>query len=333
MATTRILAAALVLAAAVAAAQPAPAPAPSASAPAAAPAAAASPAPAPSPASRTVSGIRNKVSAADLPSAESILEVHGERYGLDGGYLVALGWLSRGALLLGETERAGELNVTLRRLCDARLAAGPGIEKDDSLRTALGAAIEVEAQLRARAKGRDGAARWLQGELAKFAGAPVSFRSRLQKRLALLSLAGQPAPELAIEDWTGGKPATLAARRGKPVVIYVWSHTCGDCRAQAASLARVAAKHASSGLEVVPLTRYYEEDHAREKAEVDSVWRADYAALGAAPVVFSTASMERYGGSSTPTFVFVDRRGVVRWYTPTRLTEEQLDRAVRDLLR
>ena len=46
------------------------------------------------------------------------------------------------------------------------------------------------------------------------------------------------------------------------------------------------------------------------------------------PIVISTASMERYGGSSTPTFVFIDRTGIVRWYTPTRLTEEALDQAI-----
>jgi hypothetical protein len=33
-------------------------------------------------------------------------------------------------------------------------------------------------------------------------------------------------------------------------------------------------------------------------------------------------------GSSTPTFVFVDRAGTVSRYTPTRLTEVDLDREV-----
>ena len=51
------------------------------------------------------------------------------------------------------------------------------------------------------------------------------------------------------------------------------------------------------------------------------------------PVVFSTASMERYGGSSTPTFVFVDRNGVVRRYTPTRLTEAELNRSLTALMK
>ena len=84
------------------------------------------------------------------------------------------------------------------------------------------------------------------------------------------------------------------------------------------------------------LTRYYKEDavdRVREKARVDSVWQADYRGVGTAPVVFSTASMERYGVSSTPTFVFVDRKGVVRRYTPTRLTEAELDRTLQALVR
>ena len=291
--------------------------------------------PAPSPGSRTVTSIRNKISAADLPSAESILEVHRERDGEDGYYLIGLGWLSRGALLLGETARARELNAELRRLCDARLAKGAVLAKDDSLETALGAAIEVQAQLLAREKGPEAGAAWLRGEIAKFPG-PVAFRSRLYKRLNLLALTGSPAPELAVEDFVGSKPAALSALRGRPVVLFVWSATCGDCKAQSASLGRVARKYSDKGLAVVPLTRYYEEgaaERAKEKAVVDSVWKAAYAPVGPPSIVVSTASMERYGGSSTPTFVFIDKRGVVKGYTATRLTEARLAGAVEDLLR
>jgi len=31
-----------------------------------------------------------------------------------------------------------------------------------------------------------------------------------------------------------------------------------------------------------------------------------------------------YGASATPTFVLIDRKGLVRLYTPTRLSEEEL---------
>lgn len=328
---------AFTLSAAAALAQTPGAPAPAAApVPVVAPTSAATPAPpAPTAGSRTVSSIRNKISAADLPSAESILEVHRERDGEDGYYLMGLGWLSRGALLLGDPARARELNAELRRLCDARLARGAGLAKDDSLESALGAAIEVEAQLLAREKGPDAGASWLRAEIAKFPG-PVAFRSRLYKRLNMLALTGSPAPELAVEDFVGAKPAALAGLRGRPVVLFVWSATCGDCKAQAASLGRVARRYADRGLAVVPLTRYYEEgaaERAKEKAVVDSVWAAVYSAAGPPSIVVSTASMERYGGSSTPTFVFIDKRGVVKRYTPTRLTEARLSGAVEELLR
>ena len=74
-------------------------------------------------------------------------------------------------------------------------------------------------------------------------------------------------------------------------------------------------------------------DRPAEKARVDSVWKADYKDVGEVPILFSTTSMVRYGGSSTPTFVFVDRAGTVRGYTPTRLTEAEFDRALEPILR
>ena len=66
---------------------------------------------------------------------------------------------------------------------------------------------------------------------------------------------------------------------------------------------------------------------------LDSVWASLYKGMGSTPVVISTASMQRYGGSSTPTFVFIDRAGVVRGYTPTRLTAAEFERALAPILR
>ena len=108
-----------------------------------------------------------------------------------------------------------------------------------------------------------------------------------------------------------------------------------DCRSQAASLARVLGRHAADSVRCVALTTWYgyEALRERETARADSVWSADYTAVGPIPRVFSTASMLRYGGSSTPTFVFVDRKGVVRGYTPTRLTEDELEKHLAAILR
>ena len=291
----------------------------------------ATPAAPPSP----VSSIRNKISAGDLLSAESILEVHKEKQGEDGPWLNGYGWLARGALLLGEDEKATRYAEDVRARCAAKVSAGADLEKDDDLRTALGAAIEVKAQLLEKGRGAKAAADYVRGELAQLKSAPVSLKSRLNKRIDMMTMVGQPAPELVVDDYLGEKPPTLASLRGKPVLMFVWAEWCGDCKAQAASLARVKKKYEPQGLQVVALTRFYDPDslRVREKARVDSMWKAVYSDVGTIPIVFSTASMERYGGSSTPTWVFVDRAGIVRRYTPTRLTEAEMDRTVGTLLR
>jgi thioredoxin-related protein len=43
--------------------------------------------------------------------------------------------------------------------------------------------------------------------------------------------------------------------------------------------------------------------------------------------------MLRYGASATPTFVFVDRKGVVRQYLPYRMSEERLSSEIEALLK
>jgi cytochrome c biogenesis protein CcmG/thiol:disulfide interchange protein DsbE len=302
-------------------------------APATRPAAATTPAPAtpPSP----LSGIRNKLAAGDLLSAESILEVHRAKNGEDGPWLVGLSWLARGALLMDDARKADQYAAAVRARCADSVAHGVDLAKSHDVETALGAAIEVAAQRLERTRGRRSAAALVRAELAQWKG-PVALRARLHKRLNMLTLVGSPAPEIAAEDFVGNPPPTLASLRGKPVLLFVWAEYCGDCRAQEATLAKIQARYAPKGLQVIALTRYYETDAAdrpREKARVDSVWKADYKEMVGTPIVMSTASDEWYGGSSTPTFVFIDRAGIVRRYEPTRLTETEFDRTLTELVR
>jgi cytochrome c biogenesis protein CcmG/thiol:disulfide interchange protein DsbE len=280
------------------------------------------------PGARLISVIRNKLSASDLRSAESAAEVYRETQADDGSYLLGLSWLARGALLTGESDRAAAYVADVRKRCDARIARGVRPEQDDSLEIALGAAIEVEAQLLARQKGKADALRFLQGEAGRFA-APVTLAARIHKRMNLLDLEGKPAPAWVAEDHAGDMPRTLAELRGRPVLVYVWDKGCGDCRAQGPTLCRVAAKYPD--LAVVPITRFAgktTEEHEHDKAKMDSVWTAEYGKLGRTAIVIGDAPAVAYGGSSTPTIVLIDRKGVVRRYTPTRLTERDLTSAI-----
>jgi len=299
---------------------------------AATPTAAATP-PATPPGSRLISVIRNKLSANDLRSAESAAEVYLQTQGDDGSYLLGLSWVARGALLTGELDRATDYVADVRKRCEARMARGVRPDQDDSLEIALGAAIEVEAQLRARQRGKADALRFLRGELARYP-VPVSLQTRIHKRINMLDLEGKPAPAWVPEDHAGETPKTLAELRGRPVLVYLWDKGCGDCRAQGPTLCRVASKYAD--LAVVPITRFAgktAEEHEHDKARMDSVWTAEYAPLGKTGVVIGDAAALEYGGSSTPTIVLIDRKGVVRRYTPTRLTERDLTSAIELALR
>jgi thiol-disulfide isomerase/thioredoxin len=290
--------------------------------------------PAPSPPPSPVSGIRNKLSAGDLLSAESILEVHREKNGEDGAWLQGLAWLTRGAFLLGDMEKAERYAKQVREACAQRLAKGDTLEKNHDLEIALGAAIETDAQRLERTKGKKAAAQLMRDEIARHAS-PPTLLMRLHKRLNMLTLEGTPAPEWVTEDFVGEPPPALASIKGSPIVLFLWYEGCGDCKAQAASLGRVLEKHKGSDLRCVAITRYYDEPPARpaEKARIDSVWTAVYSGVGAIPRVISTASMITYGVSSTPTFVFIDRKGIVRRYAPTRLTENELERSIAAITR
>lgn len=62
------------------------------------------------------------------------------------------------------------------------------------------------------------------------------------------------------------------------------------------------------------------------------MWREAYPGLQAVPVVIDTETMVRYGASATPTYALVDGKGIVRFYSPTRVAESDLARRIEELL-
>jgi thioredoxin-related protein len=57
-----------------------------------------------------------------------------------------------------------------------------------------------------------------------------------------------------------------------------------------------------------------------------------YPVLANHSIPVSEANHVRFGVSSTPTLVLVDRRGVIRLYNPGKMTLEQLEPRVQALL-
>src|SRR5258708_34371552 len=104
-------------------------------------------------------------------------------------------------------------------------------------------------------------------------------------------------------------------------------------------LAKLLAKYESRGPAIVAPTQRFGYVAGGKPAPPDEELRYIievrdhyYPFLATQPVPVSVANHERYGVSSTPTVVILDRQGVVRLYNPGRLTEEELDAKRRPLV-
>ena len=271
-----------------------------------------------------ISDVRFKLSAGDLSSAEALVEDYQRASGANSEYAAAVSWLARGALTLGQTDTAAHYLAATKALV-AELLKNRRVEDDSFLEGAAGASIEVEAGIMTARGERDKAIAFLESELPH--SKTWKIEARIHKNLDLLTLEGQPAPGLD------------AAYRGSPVLLFLWAHWCGDCKAQGPVIARLKQRYEPRGLRVLAPTRRYGDvpkiEHPtaeQEDQEIERVWTASYAGLGGVPHPISESMMLRYGVSSTPTLVLIDREGIVRMYRPTRMTEAELARRIETLL-
>lgn len=274
-----------------------------------------------------VRNVRMKLSAGDVETGQALLEDHKREKGSDAEYLSALAWVARGAEMLGRVELATEAVRELQRAIPA---------EDDGQLSAYGAAIEVEGRLIQRSKGRGAALQYFEQKLD--GAKAVSLRSRIRKNINLLSLEGQPARAITGASITAGSTPTPGALRGKPYVLFFFAEWCGDCKAQAPSLARVWETYRDR-VPMIAVTRLYSSPGDKtpstpeeETAQVKKVWGESYRGLEDVPVVIDTDAMVHYGASATPSFALVDRGGIVRYYTATRLSEAELSKRIEELL-
>lgn len=278
------------------------------------------------------SEVRAAADARNFALAAQKIQSYRAARGVTPELLEAMSWVARGALAAREFDRAESEAAETRKLA-VELLRKRELDQEPRLPIALGAAIEVHAQVLAARGERAEAVAFLRRELAAYQ--ETSIAPRIQKNINLLTLEGKPAPALDVSHWLGPKPAALAALKGHPVLLFFWAHWCGDCKAEVPILARLMERYGPRGLVLVGPTQLYgyvaggvDAPPQQELSYTDQVRTRYYAALGAMPVPVSAENFRRYGCSTTPTLVLLDRGGVVRLYHPGAMTYAVLEESI-----
>jgi thiol-disulfide isomerase/thioredoxin len=284
-----------------------------------------------------VEDVRKAVAQNNFSAADTELKAYRSANGVNGEYLEGYSWLGRGALQADQYDQAEAYAKQTEELSIAQLKTHP-LDAEPHLPIALGAAIEVEAQVLAARGERTQAVAVLQTALRKYGN--TSIRARLQKNLNLLSFEGRVAPALREDEFLGAKAPALAQLKGSPVLLFFWAHWCGDCKAEAQIITQLRSEFAPQKLNVIGPTRLYgytaQVENASQSDElqyIDAVRHRFYSGLLDMPVPISKYNFDVYGASTTPTLVLLDKTGKVAWYHPGAVPYEELKAEIEKVAR
>ena len=283
-----------------------------------------------------VNDVRGWIERHDLASAQAAARAYQAQSGATPELAAALSWIARGEWDARQLPQADQYAAEARKMA-TELLGMRRLDADPWLPTALGAAIEVHAEVLAAEGERPEAIAFLRQQLAAYSA--TSIGERIRKNLNLLDLEGKPAPALETGDWLGPRPPSLASLRGHPVLLFFWAHWCPDCKAEAPILASLLATYGAKGLVLVGPTKLYghaaggeDATPAAEKQYIQKVREQYYPALAAMPIPVSAANFLNYGASTTPTIVLLDAAGVVRFYHPGAVGEAELSQRIQKVL-
>jgi thiol-disulfide isomerase/thioredoxin len=276
--------------------------------------------------------VRGKLEQNNFTAADAQLQTYRTHQGVTPDYLEALSWMARASLVSDRLDQAENYAKQTEKLSRQLLLKRP-LNAEPHLPIALGAALEVQAQVLAARGQQSQAVALLRRGLATYRN--TSICARLQKNLNLLGLAGQTAPPLKSTQYLGPKPVTLAQLNGSPVLLFFWAHWCADCKAEGPVIARLRSEFGTRGLMLMAPTQLYgygaQGEDAQPKDElayVERVWQHFYPELQNVPVPVSKENFNLYGASTTPTLVLLDRAGRVALYHPGAMPYADLRSAI-----
>lgn len=283
-----------------------------------------------------VQKVREAIAEPDFKKAEKLVLDDMAANGTTPIAVEAFSWLGRGAVAAKNYEAAMTYAARTYEIVEEQLKTRK-LDDEARLPIALGAAIEVTALATAGQGGRSDAILYLRRELDTYKN--TSIVERLNKNINLLSLEGTPAFPVESAKWIGAPAPTMAALKGKPVILYLWAHWCPDCKVQGPVLESMLEKYKSTGLTLVAPTKFYGYVAKRQPAGPDeeltyltSIRDSVYPWMKTMPVPISDQIFAQYGVSTTPTLVLIDRAGNVSRYNPGQLTAAELEPLIQKIV-
>jgi thiol-disulfide isomerase/thioredoxin len=271
--------------------------------------------------------VRDSLARNDFPRAAEILRSYRAARGVTPEVVEALSWMARAELAQKNLVQADKDAQETYKLALEQMKTYP-LLRSGNLQIALGGAIEVEANVLATRGQRAEAITYLQEQLKAYYATPL--RPRIQKNINLLSLEGKRAPAL--------QGVTMPT--GKPVLLFFWAHWCSDCKYEIPILARIKAEFVPQGLAFIAPTQKFGYVAGGEDAPpevevryIEQVRQQFYGSLIDGPALINEENFNRYGASTTPTFVLIDRNGIVKMYHPGGITYDELRPRVEALFR
>ena len=122
---------------------------------------------------------------------------------------------------------------------------------------------------------------------------------------ALRQIVGKPAPELTVKNWIGD-PQKLSDLKGKVVVVDFWATWCPPCRASLSHNVELVDKYKNKGLVFIGV---HDSNRGSDKmAAMAKDKKINY------PLSVDDAgkSQKAFHTSFWPTYIVIDRKGVVR---------------------
>jgi thiol-disulfide isomerase/thioredoxin len=271
--------------------------------------------------------VRDSLARNDFPRAAEILRSYRAARGVTPEVVEALSWMARGELAQKNLVQADKDAQETYRLALDQMKTYP-LLRSGNLQIAMGGAIEVEANVLATRGQRAEAITYLQEQLKTYYATPL--RPRIQKNINLLSLEGKRAPALQ----------RVTIPPGKPVLLFFWAHWCSDCKYEIPILARIKAEFVPKGLAFIAPTEKFGYVAGGEDAPpevearyIEQVRQQFYGSIIDGPALINEENFNRYGASTTPTFVLIDRNGIVKMYHPGGITYDELRPRVEALFR